>query len=468
MATTVGRRIGITAVTTTTGVGITADGATGDPHGRGSCYGPHATPSHCDADPKVGLLAFEAAGSHSSLTTAEVPAHDRVQIWQRGRMNRKSDAVDRPRKVVLIPSVSGGIGHISRCAALARALRRRDPTVMIEFVLDTDRLRPFNIDAALNMGFRPRLLPSRNRDNRDAVVRACLGDADVIVDDVSRYLLPLRQVVPEAAWVSILMHPVGDELFMDWPLMAQMDALIWPYAPLIGLPPELASLAGKVVRTGPFLEITDVPSKREARIELGLPTEAAVVLYSPRGFPFGPAFGHRVLAGVYGAAEALRRTSQPMLQLVLLAVSDPDQLRGVPGLPATLPDWVQVKGVVPPQQALLHSRAADVLIGEGTSTMHEGAALRTPLVLVPGPIQEATLLGQRLGQEGAARVIDHGAVTPDAFAAAFSEVLADGASLTEQLDRAQALVTGGGGVNAAAQLVLQLAGRDEAQDTRSG
>ena len=383
-------------------------------------------------------------------------------------MNPKADAIDRPRKVVLIPSVSGGIGHISRCAALARALRRRDPTVMVEFVLDTDRLRPFNIDATLNMGFRPRLLPSRNRDNRDAVVRACLGDADVIVDDVSRYLLPLRRVVPKAAWASILMHPVGDELFMDWPLMAQMDALIWPYAPIIGLPPELASLTGKVVRTGPFLEIAEVPSKQEARAELNLPPRAAVVLYAPRGFPFGLAFGHRVLAGVYGAAEALRRTSQPMLQLVLLAVSDPDQLRGVPGLPATLPDWVQIKGVVLPQQALLYSRAADVLVGEGTSTMHEGAALRTPLVLVPGPIQEATLLGKRLGQEGAALVIDLGTATPDAFAAAFSDVLAGSASLTKQLDRAQALVTGGGGVNTAAQVILQLASRDGERGTRSG
>ena len=41
-----------------------------------------------------------------------------------------------------------------------------------------------------------------------------------------RNFLPLRQIVPQAAWVSILMHPIGDELFLDWPFMAQMEALI--------------------------------------------------------------------------------------------------------------------------------------------------------------------------------------------------------------------------------------------------
>ncbi len=64
--------------------------------------------------------------------------------------------------VVMVPSASGGIGHISRTATLARALRRLDPTVHIEYVLDAERLRPFNIDATMRMGYRPRLLPTRN------------------------------------------------------------------------------------------------------------------------------------------------------------------------------------------------------------------------------------------------------------------------------------------------------------------
>jgi hypothetical protein len=164
-------------------------------------------------------------------------------------------------KVVMIPSVSAGIGHISRTAALARALRRLDPTVQVEYLLDEDQLRPFNLEATLKLGLRPRLLPRLTRENRNAVVRACLGDADVIVDDAARYLFPCRRVVPQAAWVSILMHPVGDELFGDWPLLAQMDALIWPYAPLVELPRELEPFEDKLLRTGPFLETDEMPDK---------------------------------------------------------------------------------------------------------------------------------------------------------------------------------------------------------------
>ena len=361
--------------------------------------------------------------------------------------------------VVMLPSVSGGIGHISRTAALARALKRLDPTVHVEYVLDADRLRPFNIDATMRMGFRPRLMPPRTRESRDAIARACLGDADVIVDDVARYLLPLRLAVPRAAWVSIAMHPIGDELFMDWPLMAQMDAIVWAYPPLVGLPPELGVVADKVVQTGPFLDVEEVPDKPAARERLGLGADGPVVLYAPRGFPFGREFGHRMLAGVYGAAEALRRGRYPGLRLVLLAVGDPSELRGVEGVPAELPPWVTVRGVVTPAEALLHERAADILVGEGTSTMHEGAALRTPLVLVPGPIQEATLLATRLGEERAAHVLPIGKVTPEALAVTFGSVLAGGAGWEAMVGRAFSLVTGGGGVAAAARLVLEVAAR---------
>jgi hypothetical protein len=240
--------------------------------------------------------------------------------------------------VVMLPSVSGGIGHISRTSALARALVRVDPTVHVEYVLDADRLRPFNIEATIRMGFRPRLMPPRTRESRDAIVRACFGEADVIVDDASRYLTPLRQVVPRAAWVSIPMHPIGDELFMDWPNLAQTDAVIWAYAPLVGLPEELGVVADKVVQTGPFLEVANVPDKAAARAALRVGADERLVVYAPRGYPFGREFGHRVLAGVYGAVEALRAGRHPRLRLVLLAVSDPAaELRGVEGLPAELP-----------------------------------------------------------------------------------------------------------------------------------
>ncbi len=366
-----------------------------------------------------------------------------------------------PTRVVMIPSASGGIGHISRTTALARALQRLDPAVEVEFLLDTERLRPFNIDAARRMGFTPRFLPPRTRDNRDAIVRACLDGADVVVDDCARYLLPLRRAVPHLGWVTLAMYPLKDELFMDWPFMAQMDAVIWPYAPLVGLPEELAAVRDKVVQTGPFLETDGVPDQASARAQLGLPPDAPLVVYAPRGFPFGPEFGHRVLAGIYGAVEALRRTGHPALRLVLLAVSDLAELRGIPGVPDPLPDWVSVKGVVAPAESLLHTSAANVVVGEGTSTMHEGAALHTPLVLVPGPIPEVMLLAQALDQAGAAQVLTPQQAGPDTFAAAFRTALDDAAGRAAMLDRAYALVTGGGAA-AAARVVLDVAARRRA------
>lgn len=356
----------------------------------------------------------------------------------------------------MIPSVGGGIGHIARTGALARALLRLDPQLEVEYLLDTDRLRPFNIDACRRMGFRPRFLPPRNRENRDAVVRACLDDADVIVDDCSRYLQPLRRCVPQAAWVSIPMHPLGDELFMDWPLMAQMDLVFWAYTPVVEVPLELDTVADKLVRTGPFLETADVPDQAAARRQLGLRSDGRHVLYAPRGFPFGREFGHRVLASVYGAVERLRATSAPDLELVLLSVVDPSELRGITDVPEELPGWVRVEGMVSPAMSLLHTRAADVVIGEGTSTMHEGAALRTPLVLMPGPIREAEMTAVGLAKAGAAQTFTREATTPERLAEAFRVALTPGAVRDKALDTAHRLVTGGGGAEAAAGRLLEL------------
>jgi hypothetical protein len=364
--------------------------------------------------------------------------------------------------VVMVPSVSGGIGHISRTATLARALKRLDPRVRVEYVLDAERLRPFNIDATMRMGYRPRLLPTRTPENRGQIVRACFGEADVIVDDVARYLLPLRYHAPQAAWVSIAMHPIGDELFMDWPLMAHMDAIIWAYPPAVGLPEELAIVEDKVVQTGPFLDLDGVPDKAAARAQLGYAPDEQVVLYAPRGFPFGEEFGHRVLAGLYGAIEALHRARFPKLRLVLLAVNDPAELRGVEGVPAELPDWITVRDVVTPPEALVHEQAADLLVAEGTSTIHEGAALRTPLMVVPGPIQEVLRLAMAIDDRAAAHVLTNERVTADAVAGAIETILGQPAQREAMIERAHGLVTGGGGVSAAARLVLDLGARKKA------
>ncbi len=41
--------------------------------------------------------------------------------------SKGQECVGRATRIVMIPSASGGIGHSSRTAALARALRRLDP-----------------------------------------------------------------------------------------------------------------------------------------------------------------------------------------------------------------------------------------------------------------------------------------------------------------------------------------------------
>lgn len=356
--------------------------------------------------------------------------------------------------VIMIPSVAGGIGHISRTAILARALLKLDPTINFEYLLDTERLRPFNVDAAVRTGFRVNLLPSRPRDTRDAIVRTYLGHADVIIEDTQRYLVPIRYIVPQAAWVSIPLYPIGDELFMDWPFMLQMDAIIWAYAPLIGMPPELEIVRDKVFHTGPFLDLDDVPEREAAALQLGFASDEQLVIYAPRGMPFGREFGERVLTAIYCAVDALR-ARYPRLRLVLLAVNHPDELHAS-GVPNVLPSWVRVVGVVTPQESLRYMRAAAIAIAEGTSTAHEAAALRLPFVMVPGPIYETGLLGTRLAEHHAAHILRIDQVTPESMTEAFSAILTRPDEQREMLERAHALVTGGGGVTAAARHVLDV------------
>ncbi|MFT8245624.1 glycosyltransferase [Roseomonas sp. BN140053] len=366
----------------------------------------------------------------------------------------------------MIPSVSGGVGHISRTGVLARALRRLDPGVSVEYVLDAGRLRPFNIAAVMQMGYRPRLLPARTRDNRDAVAQACLDDADVIVDDSMRYLVPLRACLPRAAWVSVPMYPVGDELFDDWPCLEQTDAVIWAYAPLVERPAELDLVADKLAVTGPFLDMGEVPEREAARAALGI--TAPFVAYAPRGFPFGLIFGHRALHAAIEGVAALRRGAHPELQLHLMAVKNPGELRGIAGVPDTLPDWVVVHGLAPQAEALARMRAADILLAEGSSTMHEGASLGTPMVLIPGPIAETLNLARALARHRGAHSVEPDDTTPEALARAFAAVLDDRTEAAAMAARARAAVTVGGGAEAAAQLVLRVAAEHRARRAARG
>jgi hypothetical protein len=362
----------------------------------------------------------------------------------------------------MLPCVEGGIGHVSRTATLARALRRIEPAVEIKYVLDTVRLRPVNREMTVQMGYEPHMLPPITRENRAAVARAAFGGADVIVDDTARYLFPLRAEVPDAAWVSIPIPPVGDELFGDWPLMKRMDAIIWAYAPLVARPSELSLVEEKIVTTGPFLDLDAVPHKPEARMRTDMADGTRVILYAVRSFPFGREFGSLVLRSLYGAVEAMQQEPGQNVQLWLLAVQDADDLREVLQLKNGWPDWVRLQGVVPQGDALMHIRAADVVIGEGTSTMHEAAALGTPMVLLPGPISETLLVADALGREDAAQVFRPDGIDRHGILAALRRILHDPEATSAMTARALSLVTGGGGVEAAARLVLDIGRRRKA------
>jgi hypothetical protein len=314
----------------------------------------------------------------------------------------------------------------------------------------------------VQMGYEPHMLPPITRENRAAVTRAAFGGVDVIVDDTARYLFPLRAEVPDAAWVSIPIPPVGDELFGDWPLMKQMDAIIWAYAPLVARPPELSLVEEKIVTTGPFLDLAAVPDKREARMRAGMAEDTQVILYAVRGFPFGREFGSLVLRSLYRAVEAMQQDAGRNVQLWLLAVQDADDLRAVLQLPGGWPDWVRLQGVVPQSDALMQIRAADVVIGEGTSTMHEAAALGTPMVLLPGPISETLLVAEALAREDAAQVFRPDGIDQPGVLAALRRVLDASEATSAMASRALSLVTGGGGVEAGARLVLDVARRRKA------
>lgn len=367
--------------------------------------------------------------------------------------------------IVFIPSVEGGIGHISRTAILARRIKELDSSVTFEYVLDTDRLRPFNIDFARRTGHPVTLLPARNRQSRNSIVSHCLGRADVVVEDTSRYLIPLRQIIPHAAWISIPLIPVADELFMDWTHLAQTEGIIWAYAPLLGLPPELEieAIKSKVITTGPFLDIEDVPQKEEALKQLSFAEDEELIVYAPRGMPFGRAFGERILSSVYGAMNRLRaEQGRDKLRLVLLAVNNMDELRAE-GFPKDLPEWVTIVGMVTPRESLTYTRAASIVIAEGTSTAHEAAGLGTPLVMVPGTIHETWLLGTKLGEANAAHILWIEGVTIDSMFDSFNRILTDDAKRKAMTTRAHEIVTGGGGVEKAARFVLEQAAAYQAK-----
>ena len=119
-------------------------------------------------------------------------------------------------------------------------------------------------------------------------------------------------------------------------------------------------------------------------------------------------------------------------------------------------------GVQTQSDALGYQRAADILMAEGTSTIHEGAALGTSLIVVPGPIREILLLAEAMKRRGAAHVFKIKQVTAETMADVLAIALAKPDRRSAMTERASAMVAGGGGVKAAARLVLEVNARRRA------
>ncbi len=349
-----------------------------------------------------------------------------------------------PLNIALIPSVSGGLGHVGRTLKLARGLERADPTLRICYVLDELGLRPLNLEAVARTGYPYRILPNPVHHERDEKIRAVLGDIDVVIEDTNRRLIAHRRILPRLrAWISIPMLPIWDELHMDGPLLEHVDHILYTYPPVMPPPEELLHFSHKLTVTGPILDPPgEMPSRTEARRRLELDPEARYVTYAPRGFPFHEWFGRRVLNGVVGGVRRLRR-QWPDVRLVLTAVPDVAAIQPPRLPPLDQIDGVEIVGIVSPETARDYVAAADAVVLEGTTTLFDAAAARTPVVMVPGLIHETALEGTWVNEGGAGIVLRPEHVTHHSMTWALRQAL-DPIAGAERSQRLYDLVGTGG------------------------
>ena len=358
-------------------------------------------------------------------------------------------------RVALIPSVSGGLGHVTRLAKLAHALSAADRSLSLCFVLPELRLRHVNIQAVEGLGYPVRFLPNPVRHERDEVVRGVLGDIDVVIEDTERRLIAYRSILPRLrAWISIPMLPLWDELFLDWTLLEQADHILYTYPAEMPVPDELERFRAKLTVTGPFVAPDEVPRRDVGRRRLGLHADDRLMWYAPRGFPFGRAFGSRLLNAVVGGFMQLRRRAT-QTRLALTGVPDVDaiQPRRLPPLPSI--DGLDVRTMLPRRELLDYIAAADVAIVEGTSGLFDAAVADVPVIMVPGPIYETTLEADWVASNEAGLVVRPDEVTRSSLRRAMQSILVDRDAATARARRLREIV-GGGGERAAVEVILRV------------
>ena len=361
---------------------------------------------------------------------------------------------ERPLNVAFIPSVSGGLGHVTRTLKIARALERADASLNICYVLSELWLRPFNREAVERTDYPVRILPNPSREHRDREIAAVMGDIDVVIEDTERRLIPYRFVLPRLkAWISIPMLPLWDELFMESPFLEHADHILYALPAALPLPEELERFRERVTVTGPTVDVAEVPSRAEARARLRIGEEEAYITYAPRGYPFGPEFGVRVLDALVGAFMRLRE-ERPKLGLVLTAVPKVAEVQPPELPPLETIAGVTVHGMLPPETVLDYLAGADLVVLEGTSTLFDAAIARVPVLMVPGTIYETWAEGMLLWEHNAGVVEWIERVTRESMLARMREAL-DPAEAPGRAERLFHLI-GSGGTARAVEAVLRV------------
>lgn len=212
----------------------------------------------------------------------------------------------------------------------------------------------------------------------------------LFVTDVSAELAQLARIA-SVPCVSVLQHGTRD----DPGHMAAYEAalgILAPYAEALEQPGRPDWMREKThYAPGVGIDIAAVPGKREARVRLGLPLDAEIVL---------------VVAGDGG-------TGTPATPLTLGARAEPDTLWLTIGAVetewhATAPGNLRHLGWV--DTPALHIAAADrVVSSAGNTTVHMIAAIGRPWIVVPQwrYFDEQIWKARVLGEAGAAATLEH-------------------------------------------------------------
>ncbi|QSQ21843.1 hypothetical protein JY651_42970 [Pyxidicoccus parkwayensis] len=269
----------------------------------------------------------------------------------------------------LIYALGGGMGHLTRSSALARAAARRGHAVTL--LTNSPFASGLPLEVLLGPGVKVlRLDAELDKHAVREVVALCLHDLRpdlFVVDTFPRGLGgELASLLPEVRARKVLVHrDLNPKYVARFDLASAVDAF-----DLVLVPGEDAPFAGhaRAVRTAPWLllEAEELLSRKEARARLGV-----------------AAGDSRPVVAVMGCGTASEVDEAGTLAASLRSLlGDAARVRWlVPPGPSAAP-----AGCVPVWPALAVLPGVDVLVGAGGyNTVHEARATGTPFVALARP-----------------------------------------------------------------------------------